>query len=170
MGRMLPHAVEDRMKARIANMKCAFALKSIAPGYWRRSIRPGYRTDCATAFQKRSNPVSDGRSARLAGVICHSSREPPMTKLSKTLIAATAFAAIATSAFSQAPMEFKSGMAHVYVGGKMSGITIAPGEKNHEAMMKNATKVPNNTVFFMNNGQLYSTSGMLDPTGNFYIP
>jgi hypothetical protein len=94
----------------------------------------------------------------------------PMTKLSKTLIAATAFAAIATSAFSQAPMEFKSGMAHVYVGGKMSGITIAPGEKNHEAMMKNATKVPNNTVFFMNNGQLYSTSGMLDPTGNFYLP
>jgi hypothetical protein len=94
----------------------------------------------------------------------------PMTTLSKTLIAATAFAAIATSAFSQAPMEFKSGMAHVYVGGKMSGITIAPGEKNHEAMMKNATKVPNNTVFFMNNGQLYSISGMLDPTGNFYIP
>ena len=93
-----------------------------------------------------------------------------MTTLSKTLIAATAFAAIATSAFSQAPMEFKSSMAHVYVGGKMSGITIAPSEKNHEAMMKNAAKVPNNTVFFMNNGQLYSTSGMLDPTGNFYIP
>ena len=93
-----------------------------------------------------------------------------MTTLSKTLIAAAAFAAIATSAFSQAPMEFKSGMAHVYVGGKMSGITIAPGEKNHEAMMKHATKVPNNTVFFMNHGQLYSTSGMLDPTGNFYIP
>ena len=44
------------------------------------------------------------------------------------------------------------------------------GEKNHEAMMKNATKVPNNTVFFMDNGQLYSTSGMLDPTGNFYLP
>ena len=93
-----------------------------------------------------------------------------MITLSKTLIAATAFAAIATSAFSQAPMEFKSGMAHVYVGGKMSGITLAPGERNHEAMMKNATKVPNNTVFFMNHGQLYSTSGMLDPTGNFYIP
>ena len=93
-----------------------------------------------------------------------------MTTLSKTLIAAAAFAAIATSAFSQAPMEFKSGMAHVYVGGKMSGITIAPGEKNHEAMMKHATKVPNNTVFFMEKGQLYSASGMLDPTGNFYLP
>ena len=93
-----------------------------------------------------------------------------MTKLSRTLIAAAAFAAIATTAFSQAPMEFKSGMAHVYAGGKMSGITLVPSEKNHEAMMKHATKVPNNTVFLMNNGQLYSTSGMLDATGNFYIP
>ena len=93
-----------------------------------------------------------------------------MTKLSRTLIAAAAFAAIATAAFSQAPMEFKSGMAHVYAGGKMSGITIVPSEKNHEAMMKHATKVPNNTVFFMNNGELYSTSGALDPTGNFYRP
>jgi hypothetical protein len=53
---------------------------------------------------------------------------------------------------------------------KNVGITIAPGEKNHEAMMKNAVKVPDNTVFFMNNGKLYSASGMLDPTGNFYIP
>ena len=93
-----------------------------------------------------------------------------MTKLSRILIAAAAFAAIATTAYSQAPMEFKSGMAHVYSGGRMSAMTMAPGEKNHEAMMKHATKVPNNTVFFMNNGQLYSASGMLDPTGNFYIP
>ena len=38
------------------------------------------------------------------------------------------------------------------------------------AMMRHATKVPNNTVFFMSNGQLYSTSGTLDPTGNFYRP
>jgi|SRR6185369_3363764 hypothetical protein len=164
------HAFEDRMKVRLASMKCAFALKSIALGYRVGSIRCGYQTDWATAFQRRSNPVSDGPSARLAGVIYPFILRTPMTTLSKTLIAATAFAAIATSAFSQAPMEFKSGMAHVYVGGKMSGITLAPGEKNHEAMMKNATKVPNNTVFFMNNGQLYSTSGMLDPTGNFYIP
>jgi hypothetical protein len=93
-----------------------------------------------------------------------------MTKLSKTLIAAAALAAVATTAYSQAAMEFKSGMAHVYTGGKMSAMAMAPGEKNHEAMMKHATKVPNNTVFFMNNGQLYSASGMLDPTGNFYIP
>jgi hypothetical protein len=25
-------------------------------------------------------------------------------------------------------------------------------------------------VFFVDKGQLYSTSGMLDPTGNFYLP
>ena len=93
-----------------------------------------------------------------------------MTKLSKTLIAAAAFAAIATSAYSQAPMEFKSGMAHVYAAGKMSAMAMAPGEKNHDAMMKHATKVPNNTMFIMHNGELYSVSGTLDPTGNFYRP
>ena len=94
-----------------------------------------------------------------------------MTTLSKTLIAAAAFAAIATSAFSQAPREFKSGHGlHVCRSRKNDRHDHGPGEKNHEAMMKNATKVPNNTVFFMNNGQLYSTSGMLDPTGNFYLP
>jgi hypothetical protein len=37
-------------------------------------------------------------------------------------------------------------------------------------MMKHAAKVPNNIVFFMDNGQLYSVSGTLDPTGNFYRP
>lgn len=89
---------------------------------------------------------------------------------SKTLIAAAAFAAVATSAFSQTPIEFKSGMAHVYTAGKMSAMAMASGEKNHEAMMKHATKVPNNTVFFMHNGELYSASGTLDPTGNFYRP
>ena len=42
-------------------------------------------------------------------------------------------------------------------------MTMAASEKNHEAMMKNATKVPNNTVFFMNNGKLYSTVGYARP-------
>ena len=89
----------------------------------------------------------------------------------KALIAAATFVAIATSAFSQVPWEFNPGMAYMYSGpGKMSAMAMAAGEKNHEAMMKRATKVPNNTVFFMNNGQLHSTSGMLDPTGNFYLP
>jgi hypothetical protein len=71
--RMPPHAFEDRMEAQPAKMKCVFALKSIAPGYRVGSIRGGYQTDWATAFQRRTNPVSDGPSARLAGVICHSS-------------------------------------------------------------------------------------------------
>jgi hypothetical protein len=94
-----------------------------------------------------------------------------MSALSKTVIAAAAFAAIATSAFSQVPWEFNPGMGYLYSGpGKMAAMAMASGEKNHAAMMKRATKVPNNTVFFMNNGQLYSTSGTLDPTGNFYRP
>jgi hypothetical protein len=94
-----------------------------------------------------------------------------MTSLSKTLIAAAAFAAVATTAFSQVPWEFSPGMAYMYAGpGKMSAMAMAATPKNHDAMMKNARKVPNNTVFFMDKGQLYSTSGMLDPTGNFYLP
>ena len=167
---MPPHALADRMRARPANMKYELALNSIAAGYrvgrYAAAIKPiGQRHFKGGAIPSQMVPAPDWRAS-----IVILPEDPPMTTLSKTLIAAAAFAAIATSAFSQAPMEFKSGMAHVYVGGKMSGITIAPGEKNHEAMMKHATKVPNNTVFFMNNGQLYSTSGMLDPTGNFYIP
>lgn len=95
-----------------------------------------------------------------------------MKTVSKTLIAAAAFAAVATTtAFSQAAWDFKSGMAYMYGGpGKMSAMAMAATPKNHDAMMKNARKVPDNTVFFMNKGQLYSASGMLDPTGNFYIP
>ena len=94
-----------------------------------------------------------------------------MKIVSKTLIAAAAFTAVATAAFSQGTWEFKSGMAYMYGGpGKMSAMAMAATPKNHDAMMKNAKKVPENTVFFMNNGQLYSASGMLDPTGNFYIP
>lgn len=87
----------------------------------------------------------------------------------KTLIAAAVFAAIATTAFSQVPWEFNAGMAYMYAGpGKMSAMAMASVPKNHEAMMKNATKVPSNTMFFMDNGQLYSVQGTLDPTGNFY--
>ncbi|MBR0905251.1 hypothetical protein [Bradyrhizobium liaoningense] len=93
-----------------------------------------------------------------------------MTKLSKTLVVTAAFAVIATSAFSQASWDFKAGMAYVYGGpGKMSATAMASAERNHDAMMKNAKKVPDNTVFFMDKGTLYSTSGRLDPTGNFYV-
>ena len=93
-----------------------------------------------------------------------------MTTLSKTLIAAAAFAAIATSAFSQVASEFNPGMAIMFSGGKMMQMAMASGPKNREAMMKNAKKVPNNTVFFMSGGQMYMVSGTLDPTGNFYRP
>lgn len=94
-----------------------------------------------------------------------------MTTLSKTLIAVAAFATFATAAFSQVPWEFKSGMAYMYAGpGKMSAMAMAAGPKNHDAMMKHATKVPANTMFFMSNGELYSVSGTLDPSGNFNRP
>ena len=94
-----------------------------------------------------------------------------MTTLSKTFIAGDSFVVIATSAFSKGPMEFKLGMAYVYAEpGKMSAMAMVPGERNQEAMMKHATKMPNHTVIFMDNGQLFSTSGTLDPTGNFYRP
>jgi hypothetical protein len=108
-------------------------------------------------------------SARLAGVHVNQ-EEHPMTKVTKTLIAASAFAVIATAAFSEAAWDFKAGMAYVYGGpGKMSARAMASTEKNHESMMKSAQKVPDNTVFFMDNGSLYSTPGRLDPTGNFYV-
>jgi hypothetical protein len=41
-----------------------------------------------------------------------------MTTLSKTMIAAAALAAMATSAFSQVPWEFNPGMAYMYSGRK----------------------------------------------------
>jgi hypothetical protein len=94
-----------------------------------------------------------------------------MTKFSKTLLLAAGLAAIATSAISQTPWELRSGMAYMYSGpGKMSAMAMASSTRNHDAMMRNAIKVPDNTVFFMDKGQLYSTSGMLDSTGNFHLP
>jgi hypothetical protein len=61
-----------------------------------------------------------------------------MTTLSKTLVAAAAFAAIATSAFSQAVTD--PGMAVMFSGGKMMQMAMASGPKNHDAMMKDAKK------------------------------
>lgn len=92
-----------------------------------------------------------------------------MSRLTKTLITAATLATLATSAFSQVPWEFNQGMAYIYAGpSKMTSMAASP--KSHDAMMKHATKVPNNTVFFMHEGQMYSVSGTLDPTGNFYRP
>ena len=93
-----------------------------------------------------------------------------MTRLSKTFIAATLVAISATAAIAQGGLDLAADMAYVYSSGKTSTMAMAAGDGNHRAMMRHATKVPNNTVFFMSNGQLYSTSGTLDPTGNFYRP
>ena len=93
-----------------------------------------------------------------------------MKTLTKTLIASAAFAVIATSAFSQVAWEFNPGMAYMYSGPGQKMTAMAANEKSHAAMMKHATKLPSNTIFFMDNGQLYSVSGTLDPTGNFYRP
>lgn len=147
-------------------LKCRLALDAIAARYVdarRLSIRLGNGISAFAAFGVR------WQGARLAGVHVNP-EEHLMPKLSKTLIATAAFAVIATSAFSEAAWDFKAGMAYVYGGpGKMSAMAMAPAEKNHEAMMKNAKKVPDNTVFFMSNGSMYYTSGRLDPTGNFYV-
>ena len=92
-----------------------------------------------------------------------------MTKVSKTLIFASAFAVIATAAFSETAWDLKTGMAYTYGGpGKMATMAMAATEKNHDAMMKHAKKVPENTVFFMDNGTLYSSPGRLDAAGNYY--
>ena len=93
-----------------------------------------------------------------------------MTTLSKFLLATT-IAVAANSVFANETWEFKPHMAYIYAGpGKMSAMKMAQSDKNHKAMMEHATKVSDNTIFFMRNGTLYSASGMLDPTGNFYIP
>src|SRR3954453_19751334 len=152
---------------RVLVLKCSFALAAIDRRY-----RARYALAIEPIGDRHFRFPSAWRSmagARLAGVHVNP-EEHLMTKLSKALIATAAFAVIATSAFSEAAWDFKAGMAYMYGGpGKMSAMAMAPAEKNHEAMMKSAKKVPDNTVFFMNNGSLYSTSGRLDPTGNFYV-
>ncbi|WP_375310296.1 hypothetical protein [Bradyrhizobium sp. A5] len=151
-----------------SHLKCRFAFGAIAPCYGG-AIGGGYRTDWGSAFPHPQLSMLDVGARPIAGVHVNP-EEHLMTKVSKTLLATAAFAVIATSAFSEATWDFKAGMAYVYGGpGKMSAMAMAPAEKNHEAMMKNAKKVPDNTVFFMDNGSLYSTSGRLDPTGNFYV-
>jgi hypothetical protein len=158
------------MNAPSGNMKYTVALKSIAARY----CRPG---DASRLSNRLCNGISKPRkfslwlvNARLAGVHVNS-EELSMTPLSKTLVAAAALAAMATSAFSQVPWEFNPGMAYMYSGpGKMTAMAMASTSKNHEAMMKDAKKVPENIVFFMDGGQLFSVSGTLDPTGNFYRP
>lgn len=94
-----------------------------------------------------------------------------MTRISKVLLAAAALTAVAGTAYSQVPWEFNPGMAYMYSGpGKLTSMAMASAASNHETMMKAARRVPNNTIFFMDGGQMYMVSGTLDPTGNFYRP
>ena len=92
-----------------------------------------------------------------------------MTRSFKAFAAAAVFVVTATAAIAQGGVDFASGMALVYSSGKTSMMQVAQGDRNHQSMMRHATKVPANTVFFMSGGQLWSTHGALDPTGNFYI-
>jgi len=72
-----------------------------------------------------------------------------MTTLSKFLLATT-IAIAANSVFAKETWEFKPHMAYVYAGpGKMSAMEMAVSDKNHKAMMEHATRVPDNTIFFM---------------------
>src|SRR5712672_986460 len=106
----------------------------------------GYQIDCATAFPCSGNPASDWSTPDWRA--SNNSEELAMTTLSRSFVAVAALAAMATSAFSQVPWEFNPGMAYMYSGpGKMTAMAMASGARNHEAMMKEARKVPGNTVF-----------------------
>src|SRR5690242_12375503 len=85
----------------------------------------------------------------------------------KSIIVTTVFAVFSSQAFSQASWDFKAGTAYIYGRpGHMSAATF--GESGRSLLMKHATKVPKNTMFFMNNGELYSASGM-DPLSDIHL-
>ena len=66
-----------------------------------------------------------------------------MTTLSKTLIAAAAFAARCDLRLFASSLGIQSGHGlHGRRPGKMSAMAMASSPKNHDAMMKNAQKVP----------------------------
>ena len=81
-----------------------------------------------------------------------------MPGLSKTQIFASAFAVIATAALSEAGGP-----------GKTATTSMAEAGQYLDAMIRRAAKVPENTLFFMDKGSLYSVSGRLDPTGHLHV-
>jgi hypothetical protein len=90
----------------------------------------------------------------------------------KTLLAATALTALATSAFAQAaaptPWVLAPDMGYGYeTKGKMFSYKM--GTSNAKFLLKGAKKVPNNTLFFIGeNGQLYMRTGpYLEGSGKF---
>ena len=94
-----------------------------------------------------------------------------MTTLSKTLIAAAALAAMATTAFSQVPLgvQPRHGL-HVWrprQDDRRWPWHPDPEDQLNAKLTKNATKVPSNTVFFMNGGELHSCLGYARPDRQF---
>ena len=90
----------------------------------------------------------------------------------KTLLAATAVSALASSAFAQAaaptPWVLSPDMGYAYeANGKM--FTYKMGTNNAKFLLKGAKKVPNKTLFFLGeNGQLYMRTGpYLEGDGKF---
>jgi hypothetical protein len=93
-----------------------------------------------------------------------------MTKLSKTILAAIALAAIANVGVLASSLGFQ-GRHGLCVWWAREDIGDGHGieRQNHEMMMKHSKKVPDNTVFFMNQGSLYYVAGRIDPGGNFFV-
>jgi hypothetical protein len=75
---MRQHGFTGSMNVGSGNMKCPFALNSIAARYARHSMLNGYQTDCATAFLAGGDSVFD-RSAP-------QSRAPPIKELPVTTL------------------------------------------------------------------------------------
>jgi hypothetical protein len=106
----------------------------------------GYQTDWATAFLSPMNSASDASGARLAGVQT---------------------GGISNDHFVQDPHCGCRARGHAGPG-KMTAMKMTNDAMGPDAMMKNATKVQDNTVFFMQGNQLYMAYGILDSAGNFY--
>jgi hypothetical protein len=94
------------------------------------------------------------------------------TSSMKTLLAAAAMTALAGPAFAQAaaptPWALSPDMGYAYeTNGKM--FVYKMGTNNAKFLLKNAKKVPKNTLFFIGeNGQLYMRTGpYLEGDGKF---
>jgi hypothetical protein len=94
------------------------------------------------------------------------------TESIKTLLAAAALAALATSAFAQTPAPpqwvLSPDMGYAYESNGKTFI-YKMGTNNAKLLLKGAKKVPKNTLFFIGeNGQLYIRTGpYLEGDGRF---
>jgi hypothetical protein len=133
----------------------------------------GGRIDGPTAFVVCSSAAFDRALAKNSLSLWGIFGDCRMTTPSiKTLLAATAMTALASSAFGQAaaptPWELSPDMGYAYeANGKM--FTYKMGTNNAKFLLKGAKKVPNKTLFFLGeNGQLYMRTGpYLEGDGRF---